>query len=97
MAELRVRRDRDGGGIFRRIVVQLDGEDWCGLRPGERQTAVVVEGRHFLQARMDWTTSKPVIVDVGPGDVIELETSLPWRAAVDMFIRPKSALVLSRI
>lgn len=97
MAELRVRRDRDSAGFLRRILIKLDGVDWCGLRPGEEQTVVVAAGRHVLQARMDWITSKPLVVEVDADEVIEIGTSMPWRAAVDMFFKPRSALTLGRL
>ena len=96
MAELRVRRDQDSAGFFRRILIELDGVDWCGLRPGEEQTAAVAVGRHVVQAHMDWITSKTVVLDVGADEVVELETSMPWRATVDMFVKPRSALTLDR-
>ena len=46
---------------------------------------------------MDWITSKTVVLDVGADEVVELETSMPWRAAVDMFVKPRSALTLDRM
>jgi len=97
VAELRVRRERDSAGFLRRILIELDGADWCGLRPGEEQTVAVPAGRHVLRARMDWITSKALVVEVDADEVIELETSMPWRAAVDMFFKPRSALTLGRL
>ena len=96
MATVRVRRDADSAGYFRRIVIEVDGAVVARLRPGHEETVRVAAGRHVVRARMDWTSSAPVEVQVEEHDEIGLTTSFPWTALVDMVGRPRSALVLRR-
>lgn len=97
MAELRIYRRADYFGFFRRMLIEVDGKVSARLRPDQEQTVTVTAGRHVLQARMDWTTSKPIELDVGDDDNAEFETALPMRALLDMIIRPGSAVVLRRV
>ena len=44
--------------------VYLDGENVGEIRNGRMFTYIVSEGPHVLQLRLDWTSSKPIQVDV---------------------------------
>lgn len=97
MATLRVRRKADSAGVFRRMLIEVDGEVVARLLPNEQQAIQVGPGRHVVRARMDWTASPPVEVHVDGHDTVHLETSLPWTALFAMVTRPRSALLLHRI
>jgi hypothetical protein len=96
VATIRVRRDADSAGYFRRMAIEVDGTVVACLRPDHEETVSLSAGRHVVRARMDWTFSPPVEVQLAESDEVELVTSFPWSALVSMIIRPRSALVLRR-
>jgi hypothetical protein len=57
VATIRVRRDADSAGYFRRMVIEVDGTVVACLRPDHEETVSLSAGRHVVRARMDWTFS----------------------------------------
>ena len=96
VATIRVRRGTDSAGLFRRMVIEVDGAVVARLRPKGEEIIELAAGRHVVRARMDWTSSAPVEVQLEEGDQVELLTSLPWTALSDMILSPNSALILRR-
>ncbi len=97
MSELRLRRGADSAAVFRRIVVEVDGSVVARLRPQEETIVPVTPGEHLVRARMDWTRSAPMTVELRAGEVFTLESKFGWRVVRDMIIRPRSALDLRRV
>jgi hypothetical protein len=87
-----VRREQDGGGLLRRIRVLLDGNLVAELRMGESAQVQVGDGRHVLQAKMDWVSSPPLVLECAPGEVRRVKVALPGSALWRSFTSPGSAL-----
>lgn len=70
---------------LRSYVIVIDGEERGGLKPGEKRTFEVAPGPHVVAARISWTGSGDVQVEVPPGGEIRLMVQLaghplnPWR------------------
>ncbi len=97
MSELRLRRGADSAGVLRRMAVEVDGTVAARLRPQEETVVAVAPGRHVIRARMDWTRSAPMTVELQQGEVITVECKLGWRAFLGMVTRPGSALDLRQV
>lgn len=63
------------------------------LRPGQAETVRVRPGPHSIQARMDWTSSSLLSVELPKNGKIRVEVSLPWSAFWRTFLTPRRALV----
>lgn len=68
---------------LRSYVVEIDGEEVGRLRLGQRLVVAVPSGRHVARARINWTGSPPVSVDVPQDGEITL-TVHPAGSALDM-------------
>lgn len=97
MATLRIQRARDSAAVFRRMKVLVDGKVVARLKRGERQVHTVDTGEHALQAKMDWTTSEPLLVVVMPDDDVSVEVAIGFNALGATFFKPSSALSIRRI
>ena len=97
MGSIAIQRAQDSAGLLRRMVVELDGVVVARLRPGASCTVSVPDGQHTLRARMDWTRSAPLELEIGGEGAVKIEVALGWRALVDMYRRPSSALEIRRI
>ena len=97
MGTIVIRRPNDGGGHFRRLKVFIDGVQVAGLRPNRSHTAEVTVGIHQVQARMDWVTCNPLTIDITSEQVITVEVSLPFSAAIKSFTDPKHAVQARRL
>lgn len=60
---------RDG---LRRYRIQVDGEEIGKVRGGDEVAVTVAPGRHSIRARIDWTGSPDVDVDVAAGEHVVL-------------------------
>jgi hypothetical protein len=89
-----VRRLDDSAGMLRRIRIEVDGTELARLRPGEVAALPVETGRHQVRARLDWTASDAVVVEVVPGRDARLTVSLPWSGLWTMISSPRSTLKL---
>jgi len=77
--------------------MEVDGAVAARLRPEEETVVSVVPGEHVVRARMDWTKSAPMTVEVREGEVVTVQAKVDWRVVWDMFLRPHSALDLRRV
>lgn len=96
MATLRLSRPHDGGGILRRLRVEVDGREVAALKQGESVAVPVPAGTHSVTGRMDWTSSPPLEVEVAENDEVRVEVALPFSAIWNMLRRPGSALTIQR-
>lgn len=88
------RPDTDTFGMFRRIMVDLDGRRAAGLRPGDHAAIEVGPGRHELVARMDWFRSEPLVLDLAPDRWLRVEVSAPFLRGLKGFLRPSEGLAI---
>lgn len=100
-AILAVTRPNGWFGRFRRLKVLVDGELRAMLRCGETAHIRETAGRHEVQVRMDWCTSRMFAVDCAEGTTTELQCEHPsiWRLHRATFVTPRDAfgLTLTRI
>ena len=96
MGSLHVQRPHDGGGMLRRLVVQVDGRDVARLKQGESADIPLPPGRHSVTGSMDWTSSPALDVDLAEGEQARVEVALPLSALWNMVLRPRTALSIRR-
>ncbi|MFC7547218.1 hypothetical protein [Plantactinospora sp. GCM10030261] len=58
--------------MLRPYKLLIDGQVKGTIRRDQARSFVVAPGRHVAQARIDWTGSRPVEFEVGPGGTVEL-------------------------
>lgn len=92
MSTLRLHRQHDAGGLLRRLSVLVDGEQVAALRPGQEAAVTIRPGAHTVQAKMDWTRSAPLRVEVADGQSVSIEVAVPLRCLWEEFYRPSKAL-----
>jgi hypothetical protein len=97
VATLRLERPHDGGGILRRLRVEVDGREVAALPQGKSVAVPVAAGAHSVMGRMDWTSSPALDVEVAEGDEVRIEVALPLSAMWNMLRRPRSALTIRRL
>jgi hypothetical protein len=82
---------------LRKYVIEVDGVDAGRLASGETQTFSVTPGEHKVRARISWTGSREVSVDLAQGSVVYLmvtpaagnpmETALTHSGYLDLTVR----------
>ena len=97
MATLHLQRRLDGGGILRRLLVQVDGHEVAGLRQGQFVRIPLARGTHSVVGRLDWTRSPALDVDVAADEEVRIEVALPFSAMWNMLLRPRTALAIRRL
>ena len=97
VARLRVARPHDGGGILRRLWVDVDGRRVAGLKQGQSAEIPLSSGRHTVTGRMDWTSSPELDIDLEEDEKVRVEVALPLSALWNMVRRPRTALTIRRI
>jgi hypothetical protein len=85
MGEVVIRRGADTVGVFRRIVVRIDGVVALRLRVNQSKTLSLANGTHRVTARMDWVRSRELVIDVSDESTVILETAMPWRFLTWLF------------
>lgn len=66
-----IRRERGFYGIFRKLIVQIDGAELLRIKAGETSEAKLPAGARVLDLRMDWITTPPFdLADVRAGDTL---------------------------
>lgn len=66
-----IRRERGFYGIFRKLIVQVDGAELLRLKAGETHRAVLPAGARQLDLRMDWITTAPFdLANLKTGDTL---------------------------
>ncbi|MGX5655521.1 hypothetical protein ACWKWC_12170 [Geodermatophilus nigrescens] len=97
MSSLQVQRSHDGGGILRRLVVQVDGRDVARLKQGESVDITLSPGQHTVVGRMDWTSTPPLSIELVEDERARMEVALPFSALWNMIRRPRTALTIRRL
>lgn len=97
VASLRIQRPHDGGGILRRLRVEINGQRVAGLKQGESADIPLPAGTHTVLGRMDWTSSPTLDIELGDDDQVRVEVALPFSALWNMVLRPHTALTIRRI
>jgi hypothetical protein len=90
-------RPYDGGGTFRRLRLEVDGEQVARLKQYEHVDLDLPRGRHTVVARMDWVDSASVDIDLADGEDLQLEVALPLLPMWDVLQRPRRALHIRRV
>lgn len=93
---LRVERALDSAGIFRRIVIDIDGAPAVRVGHGKTVEVAVSPGEHTLRARMDWHTSPTIEVNVPAGETVTVRVNYPFSAVRKLFRRSDSAIAIAR-
>jgi hypothetical protein len=96
VASLHVQRPHDGGGILRRLIVQVDGREVARLKQGESADVPVSPGKHTVMGSMDWTSSPALEIDLAEDEQARVEVALPISALWNMIRRPRTALAIRR-
>jgi hypothetical protein len=96
VSTLNVQRPHDGGGILRRLVVQVDGREVARLKQGESADIPLPPGKHTVVGSMDWTNSPALDIDLAEGEQARVEVALPLSALWNMVRRPRTALSIRR-
>jgi hypothetical protein len=97
VARVRLMRPYDGGGILRRVHVEIDGEQIARLKQYESVQLELSGGRHTVVARMDWAASAALDIDLADDERLQLEIALPLMAMWDLLQRPQRALIIRRL
>ncbi|SDZ07288.1 hypothetical protein SAMN05660209_04568 [Geodermatophilus africanus] len=97
MASLRVERPHDGGGILRRLRVDVDGRQVAELDQGESAEIPLPPGAHTVTGRTDWTSSPAFDIELGEDEQVRVQVALPFAALWNMVRRPRTALTIRRI
>ena len=87
-AKLTIKRTSgDYRDLFRSYKVLVDGEPVGKLRPGAQLHVEVPAGRHDVQARIDWSGSEVLVIEVAESSspVVELSAGSAFSAVVEMF------------
>lgn len=96
MAEIKVSRGADFGGLLRRMKVEVDGAVVAAVKQNGSVTVEVDPGSHVVRVRQDWMASAPVTVHVDAGGSAALHAEVPERALTltVLLFRSGSALEL---
>jgi hypothetical protein len=78
------------------MVIKVDGHVVARLRQGQCTIISVEQGRHEIQARIDWLRSLPVILHSENGTEAIIEFRAPSSPS-SMFVKPKEAIKGIRI
>jgi hypothetical protein len=97
VARLRVTRPYDGGGILRRLRVEIDGREVAVLKQYRSVDLPVPPGRHTVVGRMDWAGSASLTVDLAEDEELHLELALPLMPMWDRMQRSPRALSIRRL
>jgi hypothetical protein len=96
-------RIRDHFGVARSLRVLVDGEDVGELFYWEHKHFGCKPGSHSVQVEMDWCRSEELLIEVQPGETIELECGsafrgllLWWVGLVAAFVAPGRVFIVRR-
>lgn len=97
VARVRIERPYDGGGILRRLVVEVDGRRVAALKQEQSVEVELPPGRHTVVGHMDWASSAVLEMDLADADQVRLEAALPLTAMWEVMRRPRGALSIRRL
>jgi hypothetical protein len=87
-------RTREGGDNRRKYKIEIDGQRVGVLHPASTLTLTVPSGIRLCRARIDWTGSETVEIEVAPDEEVRVQVA---RAAVPVFVGRDGWLTLTRI
>lgn len=90
-------RPYDGGGILRRLTVEVDGEKVASLKQQGSVDLELAAGPHAVVGRMDWVGSASLEFELAEGEELDLEIALPLLSSWDRLQRPTRALSIRRL
>ncbi len=70
---LNIRRKSQAAGRFRKYRIFIDGKLGASVKNGETVSLLLHEGRHEIQARLDWYRSRKLPVEIGTNETVDLE------------------------
>ena len=93
MSQLVIRRTSGLAGVLRRISVDVDGSPASArLWVGQTVEVEVPNGQRWVEARMDWARSAPLLVDLSAlAAPTTVEVGAPF-SPIEMLRRPKTSL-----
>jgi hypothetical protein len=94
---VRVERAPDSAGVFRRIVIDIDGEPAARVGHGKTVEVAVSPGQHFMRARMDWHASPTIQVDVPADETVTVRINYPFSSIRKVLRRSTSAIEIERL
>lgn len=68
MATIRITRHNEYANKIRKIKILIDGNEYDSIANGESKEIHVIEGRHTLQAKIDWCSSNILTFDISDND-----------------------------
>jgi hypothetical protein len=77
--------------LLRRIRVDVDGVRVARLRVGQTVEVEVSNGQRWVEARMDWARSAPLLVNLSGSGATTVELGAPF-SPIEMLRRPKTYL-----
>lgn len=94
---LRLVRPYDGGGAWRRLRLEVDGQEVARLRQYSSIDLDLAAGRHSVVAHMDGVASASRTIALVDGEDVRLEVALPLLGMWDLLQRPQRALQIRRL
>jgi hypothetical protein len=87
MTTLTVHRDKGWSDKLRKYQILLDGVEIGRLGQGEKLMQQVADGRHVLEATIDWCGSQPLSFEANTEDVVvTVKSALQgWRILLSSF------------
>ena len=93
-----IKRGKGYADKMRAYKVLLDGTEIGDIRQGESKQFPVQEGKHTLQLKIDWCTSKPVTFDLADKSItFECGRNTATKAAFSAFFKTKDYMWLKRV
>ena len=87
-ATIRVHRARRYYARLRLLQIVVDGEVQGAVAYGGIESVEVEPGRHSVQAKQDWARSRPLMIDVAPGETVDLTFDITVRGWKLLLIIP---------
>lgn len=92
MTEILIQREHDAGAWLRRVRVYIDDRKVAALRPGADATMTLTEGKHVLQAKLDWISSDRIELDCSAVGRMRITIAIGADAYVKTWTSPKTAI-----
>jgi hypothetical protein len=90
-------RPYDGGGVLRRLRVEVDGRQVASLQQYRAVDLDLSPGRHTVVGHMDWVSSASLDLDLADGEDVQLEVALPLLPMWQVLQRPQRTLSIRRL
>lgn len=82
---LRIVRGRQYADRLRSYKIYVNGTQVCTIGANAQQEVEVRSGPLSIEARIDWTRSRPLTIEARPGTTIEVEVSNEWSPLLALF------------